>query len=207
MNFKNILFDLGGVLFDIDIQRSETCFRKLLGDDFNLNFYKTGMADVFKNHEKGIINGNQFVATIDSWSDHRLESTAVVDAWNALLIGIPKHRFELLDQLKEKFNLYLLSNTNDIHLEWIAKDHKKRWGIDNFDKRFFIKSYYSNQLKMRKPDIKIYEYVCQDAGIIPAETIFIDDNAANIEGAKKAGLQTHLHDPKLEIADFFKAKI
>ena len=129
------------------------------------------------------------------------------EAWNAMLLQIPPQRFEMLSRLKEKYHVYLLSNTNKTHVDWVDGYLKTVYGfsIQDFDKRFFHKSYYSHLIHLRKPNDNIYEFVLQDAGIKAENTLFIDDNAHNIEGAKRLGLQTILHPIGDEIVETMKS--
>ena len=113
----------------------------------------------------------------------------------------------MLSRLKEKYNVYLLSNTNKTHVDWVDGYLKTVYGfsIQDFDERFFHKSYYSHLIHLRKPNDNIYEFVLQNAGIRAEYTLFIDDNAHNIEGAKRIGLQTILHPVGDEIVEVMKS--
>ena len=123
-----------------------------------------------------------------------------------MLLQIPVHRFTMLRRLKEKYNVFLLSNTNETHINWVDGYLRTVYNftIEDFDARYFHKSYYSHLINLRKPNTNIYDYVLQDAGLKAEETLFIDDNFHNIEGAKKVGLQTYLHPIGFEIADVLK---
>jgi putative hydrolase of the HAD superfamily len=111
-------------------------------------------------------------------------------AWNAILLKFRVESLSVLEELKKNYNIYLLSNTNSIHLtafNEILLEQTSKPSLDGY----FIKSYYSHLINKRKPYIATYEWVIQDANILAAETLFIDDSINNIIGAKEAGLQTH----------------
>ena len=114
----------------------------------------------------------------------------IIDAWNAMLVGIPAHRFDFLRSLSD-YRLFLLSNTNATHLAWVEAHLQSEHAMSLTDFNiFFEKAYYSHLIRLRKPGTEIYDFVLKDAELDPAETLFIDDNAENIEGAKAVGLQT-----------------
>jgi glucose-1-phosphatase len=123
-----------------------------------------------------------------------------------MLLQLPKHRLDMLSRLKEKYNVYLLSNTNKTHVDWVDGYLRTVHGftIDDFDKHYFHKVYYSHLIHLRKPNVNCYAFVLQDAQLKPEETLFIDDNAENIMGAKKVGIQTYLHKIGDEIVDVLK---
>ena len=115
-------------------------------------------------------------------------------AWNAMLLGLPAHRLALLTELRQAgYGVYLLSNTNQTHLNWVREYLQREYDCTDFDTRYFDRVYYSHLLHRRKPDVATYTHVLQDAGIRAEDTLFIDDNAANVEGARAAGLQAHHH--------------
>ena len=121
-----------------------------------------------------------------------------------MLLQISPHRFEMLKTLKAKgYRLFVLSNTNVTHLEWVFNYCLVAHQVDDFD-AFFEKAYYSHLVGMRKPDAEIYEFVLSDANLKAAETLFIDDNGDNIASAKALGIQVIHHLIGAEVADIFK---
>ena len=111
-----------------------------------------------------------------------------------MLLGLPAHRLALLTELRQAgYGVYLLSNTNQTHLNWVREYLQREYDCTDFDTRYFDRVYYSHLLHRRKPDVATYTHVLQDAGIRAEDTLFIDDNAANVEGARAAGLQAHHH--------------
>jgi putative hydrolase of the HAD superfamily len=109
-------------------------------------------------------------------------------AWGAMLLDFPKARIDLLKELGEKYNVYLLSNTNAIHYNQYTQDFIDQYGFE-FNS-LFVKVYYSFQMGMRKPDVEIFEFALSDSNLLPKETLFVDDMQVNIESAEKADLQT-----------------
>ena len=205
---ENIIFDLGNVIIDLDIERTWLHLKHWLGDDYELNLKNIRPdEDIFIQFEIGRISEEDFFETLRNIVAAPLSIRHLKEAWNAMLLQIPPKRFEMLSRLKEKYNVYLLSNTNKTHVDWVDGYLKTVYGfsIQDFDERFFHKSYYSHLIHLRKPNDNIYEFVLQDAGIKAENTLFIDDNAHNIEGAKRVGLQTILHPVGDEIVETMKS--
>lgn len=206
-NIKNIVFDLGNVIIDIDPERTFASLRHLLGDNMTEKLataYPAG--DIFIDFEVGKIDENTFLDTLRGIADTPLSIREVKEAWNMMLLEIAPQRFDMLARLRQKYRVFLLSNTNSTHIDWVDGYLRTVFGftIADFETRYFEKPYYSHIINLRKPNVNIYDFVAADADIVPAETLFIDDNAANIEGAKQAGWQTMLHPIGLEIADVLK---
>lgn len=205
---ENIIFDLGNVIIDLDIDRTFQHLKHWLGDDYELKLKNMRPDDdIFIQFEIGEISEETFFETLRSTSDTPLSIRQLKEAWNAMLIQIPPRRFEMLLRLKSQYNVFLLSNTNSTHVDWVDGYLKTVYGfsIQDFDARYFHKSYYSHLIHLRKPNEGIYEYVLQDADLNPQTTLFIDDNAHNIEGAKKVGLHTILHPIGEEIVEVMKS--
>ena len=120
-----------------------------------------------------------------------------------MLLTINPERFALLLRLKEKYNVFLLSNTNDTHVNFVDGYLQTVYGfsIQEFNSRYFHRVYYSHLIELRKPNRNIYDFVIQDANILPAETLFIDDNSDNIDGVLEAGWNAYLHRIGEEIVD------
>ena len=185
--FNSIIFDLGGVLYDIDVQLSVKAFEELELKSFDGLYSLKEQTLLFDDLETGVIDKAEFVKRINHFSGLSLDEKQIVNAWNSLLIGIKPETISLLSALKEDYDVFLLSNTNEIHLDCINKYMQVNFGIDNLSS-LFNKAYYSCRLGMRKPGKEIYEYIIQDAGIDPATCIFIDDNKDNIASGNRAGI-------------------
>ncbi len=191
MNIKNIIFDYGNVIFDIDHQLTIKAFTDLGASYFSDKFSHAGQDTLFNDFEKGIISASEFRNNINLILSSNHSDQVLDHAWNALLIGIPDGNLDLLKDLKTKYRTFLLSNNNIIHYTSIIEYLKNTFQIDSMDS-YFEKTYYSHQMKMRKPDADIFERVLNENQLNPAETLFIDDSLQHIETAKKQGIQTHL---------------
>ena len=190
-NIKNIIFDLGNVLIDIDYDKTIDAFEQLGFKNFKSTYSPYKMDALFENVETGRISEEEFYNSIKSLSKNPLSTAQIKNAWNALLLSFRTESLAFLKQLAPKYNLYLLSNTNSIHLTAFDEIFLRDTGEISLDS-YFIKAYYSNLIGLRKPDEEVYAFVLNDAGIIATETLFIDDLANNIEGAKSLGIHTHL---------------
>jgi glucose-1-phosphatase len=190
MPTKNIIFDLGGVLLNLDIPKTTQAFEQLGAPEFK-NLFGLGRAESFlKAYEVGYINDDEFVTDLQQLTGGKSRDE-VIHAWNAMLLDFPKERIEFLAELRKKYKLYLFSNTNAIHLSAFAKTFSDTFNGASLDAEF-SKAWYSHLIKRRKPDVEAFEFVIKDAELDPAETVFIDDALVNVEGARKAGL-TGIH--------------
>ncbi len=187
-SINTIIFDLGGVLFDIDYRKTSDAFMKLGMKDFDAAYSQAAQSQVFDEFEKGNVNNEIFRNFIRENISSQLKDEEIDAAWNAMLIGMEPIKFSTLEILKTKFPLYLLSNTNGIHLpkvfEMIATQTPEH-SLENS----FNHCYFSNQIHLRKPDAEIFEFVIQQNNLQPSKTLFIDDSIQHVEGAKKVGLQ------------------
>ena len=198
---KNILFDLGGVLFHIDYQRTIDAFKKLGITDFEKNFTQHQQNDLFDAFEIGKIKPEVFVKTLQK-SLPLCSDQEIIDAWNAMLIGLPNEYLKFLEGLGKKYRLFLLSNANEIHIQFVNDFLKNRYNIPSINK-FFEKAYYSQEIGMRKPHKSTFQWVLKDANILAKETLFIEDTPHHIEGAKQAGLKTHHLESNSAIISLF----
>jgi glucose-1-phosphatase len=187
---KNIIFDLGGVLLDIDYQLTAAAFKKLGVRDFDDFFSQQQANQLFEDLETGTVSEADFYANMLLHCQSGTTEAAVKHAWNAILQTFRLSSLQYLPQLKNKYNIYLLSNTNSIHLTAFNEIFTMQTGQTNFD-AVFKKAYYSHLINKRKPYTATYQWVLNDAGIEAASTLFIDDSKVNIQGALEAGLATH----------------
>jgi len=200
---KNIIFDFGGVLLDIDMQRSFDAIGQLLGKSLDIQHLPEEESNLIQSLETGKISAESFIWHIQQKMKNPGEGIEIIRAWNAMLIGWNPERFQFLINLKNKYRTFLLSNTNSIHLNWVYQDLKNNHQITDFDVQFFEKTYYSHLIGMRKPNAEIYEFVIKDASLNPSETMFIDDHPDNIRMAESLGIHVFLHNPKNEIINIF----
>jgi HAD superfamily hydrolase (TIGR01509 family) len=184
---KNIIFDLGGVLLNLDVAQTRDAFIKLGLTQID-DLFRIGHAEsFFKQYEMGTISDEEFVEKARQLSLPDTTGNQIVAAWNVMLLDFPAERVEFLNTLKNKYRLFLFSNTNAIHLQYFHKSYQEVYGMAMDD--LFEKAYYSHLIKQRKPDVAAFQYVIKDSKVDAAETLFIDDALVNIEGARLAGLQ------------------
>jgi putative hydrolase of the HAD superfamily len=197
---KNIVFDLGNVLLDLHLEKTEEAFRDLLQEEFEHAYLKYEADRLFERLEVGKISPFEFVNGMRSAADVPISDDDVIDGWNALLGELPKKRIDFLRDLSQKYNIYLLSNTNAIHMMWLDDYLAENYGmsIEAFI-GIFKQHFFSFQIQLRKPHKAIYKYVCDKANLSPEETLMIDDREDNIASAKALGFQTYLHDPRIDI--------
>lgn len=189
---KNIVFDLGGVLLDIDPQRTVKSFEAL----GLTNVIKPGgwgyKQEVFLHMEEGKLTDGEFRDGIRELLPGPVLDAEIDAAWCAMLIDFPAERVTLLKQLESKYNLYLFSNTNNIHVNYFHKLFHQKFGFSMSD--LFVKDYYSHEINRRKPSLESFQFVLNDAALNPRETLFIDDSKENVMGAERAGMHAfHLN--------------
>ena len=194
---KNIIFDLGGVIINLSTQTTVEQFARL-GDVTPENVANRMMqSSEFHDYEKGLISDDRFRDIVRDMLKVQASDSEVDRCWNAMLLDIPMQRIRLLERLKSKYRIFLLSNTNEIHLNCFNGIVKELTGQPSLD-YYFERAYYSHRMKMRKPDQEIYEVVLRDNGLIPGQTIFLDDNLSNLKGAELCGINTfHIQHPDL----------
>ncbi|MNK49619.1 Alpha-D-glucose-1-phosphate phosphatase YihX [compost metagenome] len=205
-NIKNIIFDYGNVIFDIDFRIAQASFQKLGITDVETFFAHKAHNRLFDDFETGAISPAEFRAGIRAAANQpQLTDQQIDDAWNSLLIGTIQQNHDLLLEVKSKYRTFLLSNNNEIHYDWIINYLQATFKINNYDD-YFEKAYFSQHMKLRKPNTNIFEQVLKENNLNPAETLFIDDSPQHIAGAEKVGLNTLLMTEKpAQLATFLKA--
>lgn len=200
---KNIIFDYGNVIFNIDFKRVQDAWAEL-GVTNTHEFYGHRQQDpVFNLLERGEISNANFRDRIRELT-HKPELTdqQIDDAWNKIFLDIPKGNHELLLKVRQYYRTFLLSNINAIHYDYVHDYLKSEFGIDNND-AFFEKTYYSHLTGMRKPDKEIFELVLRENNLDPKETLFIDDSPQHIATAQSLGIHTYLMTAPDTIQQFF----
>jgi epoxide hydrolase-like predicted phosphatase len=199
---KNIIFDLGGVILDLSVDHTLQSFSDLSGrtkNEVEKIFHST---PEFLVYEKGGMTDDEFRDFVRQVYKINAPDSALDKSWNAMLRAMPLDKLSLLDKLKTKYNVFLLSNTNNIHLDYINKVMMPAVGDRVLDD-YFHRAYYSHLMFMRKPDAEIFERVMNDNDLKPSETLFLDDNASNVAGAASVGIQTvHVTSPNLMLEYF-----
>ncbi len=193
---KNIIFDLGGIFLDIDLQLTKNAFSDLGFADFSSIYSFSSAGQLFEDLETGKITEAQFYDGIRGISGLQLTDEQIRNAWNALLLRFPPERISWLIAIKEKYKVYLFSNTNKIHYDLFSRQFSGQSGGVHFND-YFIKAWYSHEVGMRKPYPQSFSALLEREGLVASETLFIDDTLVNIEGAEQAGLKTiHLVPPR-----------
>ncbi len=204
MKKKNLILDFGGVLLNIDYEAPIREFKKLGIEKFQELFTQASQSNLFDEFEKGKISNEKFISEIRTLSGKNISRQEIEFAWNSILLDFPEDKMRLIEKLKGKFNLFLLSNTNEIHILEFEKSMKEKFGENHFQSHF-DKIYFSSRMGMRKPDTEIFEFVLKENSLVAAETIFIDDSIQHVAGAKKTGINAfHLDLKKENLQDLLK---
>jgi HAD superfamily hydrolase (TIGR01509 family) len=186
--YKAIIFDLGAVILNINYQNTIDEFTKLGVKNAATFYSKKVQTNLFNQIETGIISSNEFLNALQKETNNA-NITQLEQAWNAMLLDLPEERLQLIKKLKSNHTIFLLSNTNAIHINAFKKQlGDKKWLA--FCK-LFDKMYLSHEVGLRKPDIEIFEYILTEQKLIAEEVFFIDDSPQHIASAKKLGIHCH----------------
>jgi glucose-1-phosphatase len=185
---KIILFDLGGVLINVDYNLTKVAFEQLGIDDFNTLFSQAQQNDVFSDYETGKISSFHFINKLLDLLPEGTTANQVVHAWNAMILDFPIERMNYLEKLAEKSQLFVLSNTNDIHVEKALRNLKKV--TDKKLEDYFTEVFYSHEIGDRKPNVSAFELVLGRMNANAEDVLFIDDSIQHVEAAKSLGIET-----------------
>jgi len=201
MKIKNLIFDLGGVILNIESNLTRQAFTRLGVPDLDILFPHGHEIELFTAYETGKISSGDFrkhlkaLMFIDSISDTDFDA-----AWNAMLLDLPAKNLAYIKQLSQHYRTFLYSNTNEIHLAEVLNIARRSSGIESFAD-YFEREYYSCRMGMRKPDPASFQEILRQNQLVAEETLFIDDSPVNIAGAKSVGIQVlHLEKP-LELTE------
>lgn len=199
---RNIIFDLGGVLLNIDPKKTIEAFGKLgmeqLVGDKGLSYDH----DIFYQMEQGLITSDEFRQGVLELLPNPVSFQKIDEAWTAMLLNFPLIRVELVKNLRKDFKIYLFSNTNAIHVE---KFHSNFRNQHKFEvSSLFEKDFYSNEIGCRKPSPESYQKIILLSGINPEETLFIDDSLLNVESAIACGLKGFWLEPGQKVEEIFQ---
>ena len=186
---ENIIFDLGGVILDIDYNLTRIAFEKLGIVNFDEMYSQASADKLFKKLETGEMPEDKFYKELNICTGLHLSPEEINKAWNAMLLSFREKSLQFLDDLKNKYQLFLLSNTNYIHMAAFKKIYHAKNRAKTFEE-YFNKAFYSCEIGLRKPDAVCYRWILNELNIEPGKTLFIDDSLQNVEAAKKAGMQT-----------------
>jgi glucose-1-phosphatase len=187
---KNIIFDLGGVVINLDMHLTINAFRTLGFSNIEDFFSFSRQNEFFDQFETGKITAAVFREQIRKAAPKPIIDADIDYAWNAMILDLPAERIALIKKMKPKFRTFILSNTNEIHVDYFSAILRRNYGMDNFSE-IFEKVYYSNEIGAKKPNAESFEFVLKENNLLPEETFFIDDTQINIEAASKLGIKSY----------------
>jgi len=188
-NIKNIVFDLGGVLVDLDFKSAINGLQKAGFANVKEQLQTFDREGIFQKFELGEMTAEEFRSAIRENSTVTLTDEEVDALWNLMLLEIPREKLELILDLRGKYMVYLLSNTNSIHWDYVCKNAFNYRGFRVND--YFEKTFLSFEMHLAKPDKAIFEKMLEDANLLAEETLFIDDSEANCKAAAEVGIHAH----------------
>lgn len=194
-NFDAFIFDLGGVILPLNYGATVKELSELLNIDASGIYTQAKQSDLFDQFERGEITAEEFRAALlqHAGVQKEVEASALDDAWNALLGSVPQEHLDFLRRLGASKRIFLLSNTNELHLSRFksdfSRDHPQAGSFDEL----FERAYYSHEMGARKPEARIYKRLLEDHELDPGRTLFIDDNIDNVAGAKETGIVALRH--------------
>ena len=202
LDIRNIVFDFGGVIIDIDPYAIVNQMNKM-GFSVVDKMKEPAFLEIVKRFEKGIIMASTFREEVKNYLNISISDAFFDEMWNSMLYDIPERRINLVKQLKQNYHVYLLSNTNEIHYDMFVRDLQLRYGYREFD-NLFDKAFFSFALHLAKPDPDIYRFVLDSYDMLPEQTLFIDDTDENIESARSLGIHTLKVEMGSRIVDLFE---
>jgi putative hydrolase of the HAD superfamily len=205
-NIRHIILDFGGVILNLDYKKTEQAFIDLGITDFANRYSQLKQTEIFDRLETGSADKAEFIKELKTITGETITDQQIITAWNAMLLDIPLRRLQILQQLQLHFDMFLLSNTNEIHEEAFNEILRAQCGFKSMGV-FFDKVYYSHRVGMRKPNKEIFQLILDQNSLNPEKTLFVDDSPQHIEGAKALGIQTIFLEPGMTIEDhIFKSK-
>ena len=200
---KNIIFDLGGVIINLDPGLTIHEFNKISAIPFEQVYTQGKQTELFNEFDKGTISDFEFFSRLRKEIRYEGQEADLLYAWNAMLLDVPGKRLDLLVNMKQNYNTFLLSNTCEPHIVAFEQDLYLEHGVKNFND-YFDKVYYSCRMGMRKPDKEIFEFVLKENELLPEETVFIDDSIQHVKGAGECGINAYLLPKNMEVGDLLK---
>ena len=197
-----IIFDLGGVLLDINYWLTIKAFNNLGCSDFESIYTQQKQSQLFDDFETGKVSSETFRKSLQKQMQFSISNVEFDNAWNKMLLQLPEQRIELLEKLNKKFSLFLLSNTNEIHIKAFKKIISSSIGYERFE-NCFKKVYFSSEIGNRKPNASCFEMVLSENKLSAAKTLFVDDSIQHVEGAYKIGIKTLLIESGEELVSIF----
>jgi FMN phosphatase YigB (HAD superfamily) len=194
---KNLIFDLGNVLYDIDFSKMYAAFDTLGIPNFENHFTLNKSDQIFFDLEKGLITEEEFCNGFNALYKLSLTNDQIVGAWNALLIGYRRESIDWVKQHNSIYPTFLYSNTNQIHYDHFIPQFTQE--IGGYFENLFKTPYYSHKMGQRKPDPASFQHILDKEGLKAEETLFIDDNEPNVIAAASVGLQVLYLQPGMRV--------
>ena len=199
---RNIVFDLGGVLVDLDFKAAINGLQKAGFANVKEQLLAFDRNGIFQKFELGEMTADEFRSAIRENSTVKLTDEEVDNLWNLMLLEIPREKLELILELRSKYMVYLLSNTNAIHWDYVCKNAFNYRGFRMED--YFEETFLSFEMHLAKPDKAIFEKVLSEANLLPEETLFIDDSEANCKAAQEVGIHAHHYHVGDDLSKIFE---
>lgn len=191
IKIDSLLFDLGNVIYKLDIPLAEANIQVLLKPGIT----RDQVIEVIKKFEIGAISISIFINSILRLCPHTVQARDVIVAWNSMLIDLPIEHIQKLEKLKSSYQVYLLSNNNELHFEHMTSFLAKQYDITNFNELYFHNTFYSHLIQQRKPNANAFHFVVDKTGLNPSRTLFVDDSYDNIVAAQGLNFETLLFHP------------
>lgn len=184
-SIKNIIFDFGGVIVNLNKQAAINAFRQFgfHAEAYIGDYVQSG---IFTGLELGTMSDSEFYDFVCRQTGRTLDDNTIQDAWNRMLTDIPLRRMQAIKKLRSKYHVYMLSNTNRIHWDYSCRHlfPQEEWTPADCFERIFL----SFEMHMMKPGKDVFKHVLEEARLHPEETLFVDDSAANCAVAQELGL-------------------
>jgi len=200
---KSIILDWGGVITDIDIDKSEAAFKKIGLNDFRKHYFMAEQIEFYLLFEEGRMSPEEFRKNLRTYLSFPVSDEDIDEAWAAMLGDTPGDRWDLLHKIKESYRTFLLSNTCILHVKSYFEYLQHKFGVRGYH-HLFEKVYFSYETGIRKPDAGAFKLVLEENGLIPQETLLIDDSKLNIESARKLDIQVYHLQPPVTLKDLFE---
>lgn len=198
---KNLILDFGGVIYQISHQKQHQAFATYGISNFEALYSQALQSPLFADLERGKITENDFKAAVATMIGRQISESEIEFLWNSILIGFSDEAVKLVEKLRQRYRLFLLSNSNILHYKVFMDEFADQYEYD-FNS-LFAKAYWSFEMGMRKPDTEIFQYILNEHGFGYDDTLFIDDTAANISAAESAGIRSWLLRPNQVLNDLF----
>jgi FMN phosphatase YigB (HAD superfamily) len=198
---EHIIFDLGGVLLNIDLGKITIGFGEIL--HYDPDAVKKVKYEIIPGYEMGKISTTVFLDNLTPYLKPGYNRNDIIQVWNSIILDMPMERLSMLKELRKNYHVHLLSNINDLHANCFEENFRNWFNED--PREYFDHFFYSHQIGMRKPDVSTYTWVIEQLQSEPEKTIFIDDMPENIEGARNAGIHAYqLMNQKTDVIHLIK---